>query len=303
MSRKERPMKRPSKKTEMLEVRVSPEEKTAFLEACRKVGLSASGVIRDAMRAYANFGPMTRLPGSPIMIASAFAGAALGAFFVSQVVFEPDTPQVLDVLSFSDFRDRDLNDDRVVSRQEFEQSHGQIRVMFEHSERDGGHKLGAVVGYILVGHDLDISRFFTEPEIVSEACWDGLETAYQLVIAERFSDRDLNGDGQIHYVEYSDYMMLEYRSIFELQDVDQNGVLTIEDLTSPSRPVEGLAPDEPEPGYVETCRSDVGGTSGQTRVFTARNPMGDGLAARLISSWDLDGNLMVSLPEYIAARP
>jgi hypothetical protein len=43
--------KRPSKKTDMLEVRVSPEEKAAFLDACRELGRSASAVIRKAMRA------------------------------------------------------------------------------------------------------------------------------------------------------------------------------------------------------------------------------------------------------------
>lgn len=42
--------KRPSKKTEMLELRVSPEEKAAFLDACRELGRSASAVIRKAMR-------------------------------------------------------------------------------------------------------------------------------------------------------------------------------------------------------------------------------------------------------------
>lgn len=42
--------KRPSKKTDMLEVRVSPEEKAAFLAACRELGRSASAVIRKSMR-------------------------------------------------------------------------------------------------------------------------------------------------------------------------------------------------------------------------------------------------------------
>ena len=42
--------KRPPKKTDMLEVRVSPEEKAAFLDVCRELGRSASAVIRKAMR-------------------------------------------------------------------------------------------------------------------------------------------------------------------------------------------------------------------------------------------------------------
>jgi hypothetical protein len=80
MSNADKKSKRPSKKTEMLEVRVAPEEKAAFLEACRQVGRSASEVIRDAMRAYSDFGPMARLPRSGFMLVSAFIGASAGAY-------------------------------------------------------------------------------------------------------------------------------------------------------------------------------------------------------------------------------
>ena len=43
------PPKRAAKKTAMLEVRVSPDDKQDFLEACRAAGVSASMVIRQAM--------------------------------------------------------------------------------------------------------------------------------------------------------------------------------------------------------------------------------------------------------------
>ncbi len=57
MSQSERKAKRRSKKTEALEIRLSPEEKTAFLDACTRAGRTASAVIRDAMRAYASLVP------------------------------------------------------------------------------------------------------------------------------------------------------------------------------------------------------------------------------------------------------
>ena len=47
------PKKRPPKKTAMLEVRVSPEDKADFLSACLESGQSASAVIRKAMRTHA----------------------------------------------------------------------------------------------------------------------------------------------------------------------------------------------------------------------------------------------------------
>src|SRR5262249_13922836 len=39
----------PPKKTEMIEVRVSPETKRDFLDACRRAGRTASEVVRDAV--------------------------------------------------------------------------------------------------------------------------------------------------------------------------------------------------------------------------------------------------------------
>lgn len=47
------PKKRPPKKTAMLEVRVSPEDKADFLSACLESGQPASAVIRKAMRIHA----------------------------------------------------------------------------------------------------------------------------------------------------------------------------------------------------------------------------------------------------------
>ncbi len=47
------PKKRPPKKTAMLEVRVSPQDKADFLSACLESGQSASTVIRKAMRTHA----------------------------------------------------------------------------------------------------------------------------------------------------------------------------------------------------------------------------------------------------------
>ncbi|WP_394694728.1 hypothetical protein [Hyphobacterium sp.] len=47
---KEKP--KPEKKSESLEIRVAPHEKAAFLQACRNLGLTASNVLRQSMRAF-----------------------------------------------------------------------------------------------------------------------------------------------------------------------------------------------------------------------------------------------------------
>lgn len=50
MTQAKRPRRIASEKTAMMEVRVSPEEKSRFLTACFEMGVSASTVIRSAMR-------------------------------------------------------------------------------------------------------------------------------------------------------------------------------------------------------------------------------------------------------------
>lgn len=62
MSRNEPKTRRPSKKTESLEIRLSPEEKRDFLAACRRAGETASAVLRNAMRAYVRESGEARLP-------------------------------------------------------------------------------------------------------------------------------------------------------------------------------------------------------------------------------------------------
>lgn len=54
-----------SKKTEMIEVRVSHETKRDFLAACRRQGRTASEVIREAVAAYIDGDAAPRLPETP----------------------------------------------------------------------------------------------------------------------------------------------------------------------------------------------------------------------------------------------
>lgn len=51
-----------SKKTEMIEVRVSHETKRDFLAACRREGRTASDVIREALASYIAGEPRARFP-------------------------------------------------------------------------------------------------------------------------------------------------------------------------------------------------------------------------------------------------
>jgi len=229
-----RPKKRPSKKTEMLEVRISPEEKAAFLEACRKVGRSASAVIRDAMRAYANFGPMARLPGSPIMITSAFAGAALGAFALIQIT---QITQIIDaepqerLYGMQIFSRLDLNSDRNLTFEEFIEADRTAQYLLLNPQ-DGnpltpaGH--GLVAG-LLFGQGIDAMRFSNAPETISNTCWDGINSYYLENQNHRFNHWDKDQDNLVTAEEFSLVSLARVQFSFAMRDHNSDGVISSED--------------------------------------------------------------------------
>lgn len=295
---------RPSKKTEMLEVRVSPEEKAAFLDTCKNVGRSASEVIRDAMRAYSNFGPMARLPGSPLMLVSSFAGAAAGVFVIMQIVGTDTGAQTPRLIAHQDFQIHDYNNDHVLTRTEYRRSFGEFRAIFADGElrADGqpdqanSRRLGIAMGMVLVGRDINILPFITASDTISDGCWRAIDTAYVQQVDIRFGQRDLNNDGQVTLDEYGEFVTARNRSRFNDTDRNSDGVLTVEDLVSQPRNATPARRDEP--GYIALCRADVGG-----RGSAQSGPMGTNvdLARSQIASWDLNGNLSVDFDEYVTA--
>ncbi|HEX4739026.1 MAG TPA: EF-hand domain-containing protein [Allosphingosinicella sp.] len=104
---------RPSKKSETLEIRLSHEAKTAFMERCRQERRTASDAIRlfiDAQLDPESAGPR-RLPSWRIVVAGAI-GAALG-LGVAAPSFAHATEN-----SRAAFEKLDRNHDGVVSYQE-----------------------------------------------------------------------------------------------------------------------------------------------------------------------------------------
>jgi len=238
--------KRPSKKTGMLEVRVSPEEKAAFLEVCRAAGRSASSVIRDAMRAYASFGPMARRPRSTLMIASAFVGASLGAFFLIQMTQsaeagEPDRlygMRMFNAYAVSGLYDRDLTLDEYLDRS------GTVRETFEQMatrqtdptlipapDRETlASRSGAIFGQIFIPAGLDPSHFRDEIDRVGATCWAAMDEVRFRALEFEFSEWDRDRDGTVTAREYSDARLRRMRRTFSMQDVDGNGVLSASDF-------------------------------------------------------------------------
>ena len=104
---------KPPKKSESIEVRLSHEAKTAFMERCRHEQLTASEAIRlfidDRLNTGAN--PSRRRASSWRIVAAGVAGAALGMAAPSLAWAAQNTRPVFDQL--------DHNHDGVLNYQEF----------------------------------------------------------------------------------------------------------------------------------------------------------------------------------------
>ena len=233
MTKADKPKRRPSKKTEALEIRLSPEEKSAFLEACRKMGRSASAVIRDAMRSYASFGPMARLPGSPVMIASAFAGAALGSVALYWFVQQPEAPEER-FYGVAEFNLLDRNGDNRLVLEEVLLAAGTAREnltrRFEAGRAASYGDLtglgGAVFASIARNPPLDVFRFVYAPQTISDGCWAGVETIHRQRMESDFRFWDAGGDGTVSVAEYSRVRLAFYRAEFDGYDLSGDGLIS-----------------------------------------------------------------------------
>lgn len=90
---KPRPAKRPEKKSETIEVRVSYTEKLAFMEACRQAGTTASHAIRDYIGEFLNPVGTKPMKSSMIILAgfTALVGFAVTIAYFSQQSAGPIT--------------------------------------------------------------------------------------------------------------------------------------------------------------------------------------------------------------------
>lgn len=308
MSNADRKRKRPSKKTEMLEVRVSPEEKAAFLDACRDVGRSASEVIRDAMRAYSNFGPMTRLPRSGFMLFSAFIGASAGAYALIHLTRHPeDAPAAHAAIAQSEFREFDLNRDNLLSLTEYRAGFPDFRPLVElglGTARD--FERASAINHGFGAMDVNFFAITIDPSILSEACWQGAEARYRGRKEALFTNWDADGDEIVTLDEFSRHRFERLRESFVQHDVNADGAITLEDaeiefnerMSRPADAESGITFERPEPAYAAICREDVGGWTvtdfGQDRSVTPTLE----LTWRTYAGFDANRDGRVTLQEY-----
>ena len=313
MTKTDKPRRRPSKKTEALEIRLSPEEKSAFLEACRRMGRSASSVIREAMRAYANFGPMARLPGSPIMIVSAFAGAALGAFALIQITQGTDTGQTDRLFGMDEYAALDRDLDRRLTIDEYRQAEGSAREILVNA-RDGrplSPARAGLVGGLLIGNGLDSLRFANHPESIGADCWVAVEAHFSEYQDRQFNHWDQDGDGIVTPQEFSAVKLAKVRWQFVSADRNGDGQISDADYGAPVRQLDPAlrAAAFPEGRLVGRPQDACVAEQELPRILNP--PRSDSEAAReMIEQYgqdqytisDYDRNGVITFEEYLAHR-
>ncbi|UTW56046.1 hypothetical protein [Kordiimonas sp. SCSIO 12610] len=107
----------PSKKTEVIELRLSPDDKAAFMEACRMEGASASSVLRDGIAVYLRNGYFGENRRSYKMLISGLimGGALSAALFTLPPYFTEQVPPIV----AQNFAQYDKNTDGYVSLSEY----------------------------------------------------------------------------------------------------------------------------------------------------------------------------------------
>ncbi len=114
---KTQPKQAGRKKTEVIELRLSPDDKAAFMEACRMEGQSASSVLRDGINVYLKNGYFGENRRSYKMLISGFlmGAAAVATVYTTLPYFEERVPRA----AAESFARHDSNVDGYISLGEF----------------------------------------------------------------------------------------------------------------------------------------------------------------------------------------
>lgn len=179
-----------SKRTEKLEVRISPEEKTAFLGAVRGERRTASDVLRGLIAQYVVAARKHVSRAHPRRWRTRGLAAAAASGAVASLVLWPSTAEPYETAAAHDLRERDANDDGLLTYEEYAEMTRPAR------EQMSGESLEQ---------------------------FDAWERGY-------FAGIDLNGDERVSLEEYQAHWDERARQGFAQADLNGDGVLVLEEL-------------------------------------------------------------------------
>lgn len=190
-----------SKRTEKLEVRIPPEEKSAFLGAVRRERRTASEVLRGLIAQYVSAARqnITRVHPRRWRTRGLAAAAATGA--VASVVLWPSAAAPYETAAAYDLRERDANGDGLLTYEEYAQQTQPAREQMSAES---------------------LEQF------------DAWERDY-------FEGIDLNKDGLVSLEEYQAYWDENSRRSFQQADLDGDGRLVLDELLAGRGKERGIA--------------------------------------------------------------
>jgi hypothetical protein len=239
--------RRPAKKSEAVEVRLSHADKQAFLAACERQDRTASGVLREAMAHFVRTGRAAPSRLSRIMPYSLAAAslAVLAAVQSADRLPGADRPYAI-----AQFDELDLNSDGRLTLPEYRRAQGSVRALADAdratSSRAVGERTGQVFG-LFVGHDAgDPTILFSHPDQISAECWEAVELEMAARHARFFDRIDADGDGVITPEEWGVFRLEMAHNSFAALDQTGDGAYTLEDARLQVEGMEEFMQQEPE---------------------------------------------------------
>lgn len=246
---------RPPKKTDTLEVRMPHDDKRAFLEACRREGVTASEVVRGFVATYLRraalrerFQRQRRLamilntPAGRRSAAAAVAGA-IGLVAVGLA------PSAADADLREAFARMDLDGDGRVTLEEFAAPRHDAMLFVERApEADGAAEVGPDATA-----PLDAPSWTSDDEVTFGLPLD--EAAARNLAEREFATFDDDGDGAVDFAEFETRHRRIATEAFAAMDADGDGRVSADEMGDH---VVAFAPKNDDTAVVEITRDHFG---------------------------------------------
>jgi hypothetical protein len=290
MARKPRP-----KKSEALEIRVSHEDKQAFMEAVSRRGTTASDVIRKAMDVFVRNGHVRR---RNIMITASLIAVSAAAL----VIQTNPGGEAQTYSGINEFAEMDADGNRSLTLEEYRAFRDTAYNNL--SGANGAGAFGSAAGALLASHGDVVPAGFgrrarENPESIPESCWDALEDSWQAYISDHHQTMDANSDGQVSVLEYSERRTNRLRAQFEHMDRNGDGLLGPYEVMPSAEDEAAMPASTPRnrPAHVAICFGAI--------PPEQREPMSEAYRTQsrttLMAIWDLDADGAVSWAEFHAS--
>jgi len=278
------------KKSEAVEVRVSYDEKQAFMKAVDHENTTASAVVREAMHLFIANGKLRR---RNIMVSTTLAATAAGMVFLGLVGESSGD----DMAGLAEFNRIDTNVDRDLSDTEFRSYMNTARYAL--SPESGPAAFGTAIGVLFAPYgdvmpEDFISTARNDPDGLVTTCWNSIEASWSDHIVRRFTEMDADVDNSVSFTEFRDREVTQRRRTFDRLDRNADGTLDQAEMI----PIDDIeAAVHHYPSHITVCFGEQP-VSQHVVMDPSRREQA---AETMMRFYDLDRNGQVSWDEYRAA--